>query len=345
MFQFSSLKLPIIQAPMAGGVNTPRLASAVSNAGGIGSFGFSYSKPDKINKDLIETKALTNGAINANFFVFSDVELPSKELQSAALEAVRSLPIDGDFNVSIPQEPFFPDIETQLDPIWEHCPEILTFHFGIPKKSIIERALSLGINVGITATSVKEALEIERVGASFIIAQGVEAGGHRGTFNPEGKDDNLSLAELVNKLVNVTSLPIVAAGAIMTGANIVAALKIGATAVQMGTAFLCCEESGTSESHKEFLLNKKNRKTLFTKSFSGRRAQGIENEFIKFMEGKSILPFPIQNTLTNSIRKLAVGINDGEYQSLWAGQAYDKIRSLPANELMIKLEEEIKKFQ
>ena len=113
----------------------------------------------------------------------------------------------------------------------------------------------------------------------------------------------------------------------------------------MGTAFLCCDEAGTSESHKEFLLNKKNITTLFTKSFSGRRAQGINNEFIRIMEGKSILPFPIQNTLTNSIRKLAVENNDGEYQSLWAGKSYDKIRSLPAKQLMIKLEEEIEKSQ
>jgi nitronate monooxygenase len=345
MFQFSTLKLPIIQAPMAGGINTPGLASAVSNAGGVGSFGFSYSKPDKINKDLIETRALTNGAINANFFVFSPTELPSKEVQSAALEAIKGLPIEGDFAVSIPQEPFFPNIETQLVPIWEHRPEILTFHFGIPTKSVIERARSLGISVGITATNLNEALEIERAGASFIVAQGIEAGGHRGAFNPDEKDHDLSVGELVRKIVNVTSLPIVAAGAIMTGANIDVALKLGATAVQMGTAFLCCDEAGTSESHKEFLLNKKNRTTLFTKSFSGRRARGINNEFIRIMEGKSILPFPIQNTLTNSIRKLAVENNDGEYQSLWAGKSYDKTRSLPAKQLMIKLEEEIKKSQ
>ena len=343
MFQFSELQLPIIQAPMAGGLNTPRLVSAVSNAGGVGSFGFSYSKPDKINKDLIETKALTNGVINANFFIFSPTELPSEEIQSAAIEAIRSLPIEGDFSVSIPQEPFYPNIETQLDPVWEHCPGILTFHFGIPAQSIILKARSLGICVGITATSINEALAIERSGANFIVAQGIEAGGHRGIFNPEEKDENLSLGELVSNLVNVTSLPIVAAGAIMTGYNIDRALKLGATAVQMGTAFLCCDEAGTSESHKEFLLNKKNRKTLYTKSFSGRRAQGINNKFIEIMEGKPILPFPMQNTLTSSIRKLAVENNEGEYQSLWAGKSYDKIRSLPAKQLMLILEEEIKK--
>ena len=153
MFNFSKLDIPVIQAPMAGGINNPRLASEVSNAGGVGSFGFSYSTPQKISEDLAATKALTNGPINANFFVFSPVDLPAQAIQEKAIQAIKNLPIESDYSVSIPQAPFYPDIEEQLNPVWKHCPAILTFHFGIPSLSIIEKAHSLGIAIGITASS------------------------------------------------------------------------------------------------------------------------------------------------------------------------------------------------
>ena len=152
MFNFSKLGIPVIQAPMAGGVNTPRLASEVSNAGGVGSFGFSYSTPQKISEDLAATRALTNGPINANFFIFSPVDLPTQAIQEKALEALKNLPIEGEYALAMPQAPFYPDLEEQLKPVWEHCPEILTFHFGIPSPSIVARAHALGISVGVTAT-------------------------------------------------------------------------------------------------------------------------------------------------------------------------------------------------
>ncbi len=185
MFNLSKLGVPIIQAPMAGGINNPLLASEVSNAGGVGSFGFSYSTPQKISEDLAATRALTNGPINANFFVFSPVDLPSQAIQTQAIEALKNLPVAGEYSVSTPQAPFYPAIEDQLNPIWTHRPEILTFHFGVPSLSLIEKAHSLGITVGITATSLKEGRAVEKSGADFIVAQGIEAGGHRGIFNPD----------------------------------------------------------------------------------------------------------------------------------------------------------------
>ena len=342
MFKFSQLGIPIIQAPMAGGPNTPQLASAVANAGGVGSFGFTYDKPEKIDENLRETKALTNGYINANFFVFKPESLPDKEIQLAAIEAIRSLPIKGEFSVKIPSEPYYPDIEELLIPVWDHRPAILTFHFGIPSQNIVQKARSLGISVGITATNINEALAIDKSGANFIIAQGIEAGGHRGVFEPEEIDEETSLDNLIIKLTKESSLPIIAAGGIMSGIDINRVLKIGATAAQMGTAFLCCEEAGTTKAHKEFLLNKKDRETSYTKAFSGRRAQGINNQFIKLMENKTVLPFPLQNTMTGTLRKLAAINNDGDYQSLWAGKSFDKIRAMPAEELMLALYEEMK---
>ena len=341
MFNFSKLDIPVIQAPMAGGINNPRLASEVSNAGGVGSFGFSYSTPQKISEDLAATKALTNGPINANFFVFSPVDLPAQAIQEKAIQAIKNLPIESDYSVSIPQAPFYPDIEEQLNPVWKHCPAILTFHFGIPSLSIIEKAHSLGIAIGITATSLKEARAVEKAGADFIVAQGIEAGGHRGMFNPDEVDEKLSTIDLTKLLVGGCSIPVVAAGAIMDGADIANALKSGAVAAQLGTAFLCCEESSASPAHKEYLLHHHSRGSVFTSGFSGRPARGIDNEFIRLMDSKIVLPFPIQNTMTASLRQLAGRTNNGEYQSLWAGQDYSRTRKLNAQNLMLVLKEEL----
>ena len=341
MFSFSKLSLPVIQAPMAGGINNPRLASEVANAGGVGSFGFSYSTPQKIGEDLLATKALTNGPINANFFVFSAVDLPAEAVRENALEALKNLPIEGAYSLAIPQAPFYPDLEEQLKPVWEHCPDMLTFHFGVPSPSIMIRARLLGIAVGITATSLKEAKAVEQAGADFIVAQGIEAGGHRGIFNPDGADEKLTALELTKQLVRGCSIPVVAAGALMDGADIAGALKSGAVAAQLGTAFLCCEESGATPVHKEYLLKHRSRGSVFTTGFSGRPARGITNEFIQLMENKLVLPFPIQNTLTASLRQLAARTDNGEYQSLWAGQDYSRTRQLSAKHLMLALKDEL----
>ena len=341
MFSFSKLSLPIIQAPMAGGINNPRLASEVSNAGGVGSFGFAYSTPQKISEDLAATRALTGGPINANFFVFSPVDLPEQAVQQKALEALKNLPLAGEYSLTIPQAPFYPDLEEQLKPVWEHCPDLLTFHFGVPSPSTMARARSLGIAVGITATSLKEAMVIEKAGADFIVAQGIEAGGHRGIFNPFEADEKLTAVELTKQLVRGSSIPVVTAGAIMDGADIASALKSGAVAAQLGTAFLCCDESGASPAHKEYLLKHHSRGSVFTTGFSGRPARGIDNEFIRLIENKIVLPFPIQNTLTASLRQLGGKTNNGEYQSLWAGQDYSRTRTLSAKNLMLALKEEL----
>jgi nitronate monooxygenase len=341
MFNFSKLGIPVIQAPMAGGINNPKLASEVSNAGGVGSFGFSYSTPQKISEDLAATRALTNGPLNANFFVFSPVDLPTQAIQEKALEALKHLPIEGEFSLSIPQAPFYPDLEEQLKPVWEHCPEILTFHFGIPSPSIMARAHALGISVGMTATSLNEAKAVEKTGADFIVAQGIEAGGHRGIFNPDETDEKLTALALTKQLVRGCSIPIVTAGAIMDGTDIANALRSGAVAAQLGTAFLCCDESGATFAHKDYVLKHQTRGSVFTTGFSGRPARGINNEFIRLMESKMVLPFPIQNTLTASLRQLGVKTNNGEYQSLWAGQDYARTRSLSAKNLILALKEEL----
>jgi nitronate monooxygenase len=326
---------------MAGGITTPQLVGAVANHGGVGSFGFAYSTPEKIHADLLASQALTRGPINANFFVFDPVQLPGDQKQKNAMQALRSLGVDGVQSLTIPAEPFYPSLMDQLEPIWNTRPAILSFHFGLPPDGVVEKAHALGIAVGVSATSLAEGLAIESAHADFIVAQGIEAGGHRGQFDLELKDEELSTLELTAQLVKHCCTPIVAAGGIMTGAHIQNALARGAQAVQMGTAFLCCDESGTPPSYRHYLLHKQDRLTTLTKAFSGRPARGIENTFTRSMQDQTTLPFPIQNTLTGPLRQWAAKQNDAEYQSLWAGTAYAQVRSMPTKDVMQQLRDEI----
>ena len=342
IFDFSKLKLPIIQAPMAGGFNTPELASEVANAGGVGSFGFSFTSPEKINETLNNTKKLTNGFINANFFVFKPVQLPEKIFQEEAIRAISSLSLNEKYEINVPKEPFYYNLESQIEATLKNLPSIITFHLGIPSTHIIKKTQSLGIKVGITATNVNEAKSIEKVGANFIVAQGIEAGGHRGIFNQENLDEKFKLDDLLIKILENVSIPIVAAGGIMEGKDIKRVTKIGAKAVQLGTAFLTCDEAGTSKIHKHYLLNEQKRETKITKAFSGRMARGINNKFIEEMNGKKIFPFPIQNSVTTPLRRVSQNINNGEFINLWAGINFNKVRDLSAKELMKKLAQEFK---
>jgi nitronate monooxygenase len=347
MFSLKQLAVPIIQAPMAGGVCTPELVAAVANAGGVGSFGFAYSTPEKVAQDLSAARALTQGPINANFFVFAPVVAPDTATEQSAVAALANLPIAREAlaaptttTLTAPTEPFYPDLGEQLEPIWANKPDILTFHFGIPDASFVQKAHALGIAVGMTATCVADALAIEAAGADFIVAQGIEAGGHRGIFEVDAQDDQLSTLELTMQLAMHSSLPIVSAGGIMDGADIRAALNAGAVAVQLGTAFLCCHESGATAAHKRYLLDEGHRGSVMTKAFSGRPARGIDNQFIQTMQGQTVLPFPLQNTLTGSLRKWATNTDNGEYQSLWAGTQYHRARAMSASELMQTLSQE-----
>lgn len=339
-FALNQLRVPIIQAPMAGGINTPALVAAVANAGGMGSFGFAYSSPQKINDDLVAAKKLTSGPLNANFFVFNAVPTPSVELQHQAIAALKRLPCAQDLRLACPEPPYFPDLNAMLEPVWLHRPAVVTFHFGLPQPSVLERARQLGIAVGVSATCLAEGQAIEQAGADFVVAQGIEAGGHRGTFQPDPLDEDLPTLSLVRQLSKALRIPVVAAGGLMTGQDVALAMAAGATAAQLGTAFLVCDESGASPAHKHFLLTKPTRGTTFTHAFSGRRAQGLRNTFIDAMHGQPHLPFPLQNTLTTLLRQHAVQHDDGEHQSLWAGRAYAQARPMSTQRLMEVLDQE-----
>ena len=334
---FPTLACPIVLAPMAGGPNTPPLAAAVANAGGVGSFGFAYSTPERIAADLSATRALTTGPLQANFFVFRPVAPPAPDEAARAIAALQALPGAAGVAMTAPIPPFFPDLSAQLEPVWRLRPDILTFHFGLPPAGTIERARQLGISVGVTATRASEARAVAAAGADFIVVQGSEAGGHCGVFAPGDPGDWLPVRELVRSLARVTDLPLVAAGGLMTGADIRSVLDAGADAAQLGTAFLATTESGASAAHRRYLLAEGARGTALTRAFSGRHARGIRNTFIERMAGADVLPFPLQNNLTGPLRKAAIERDDGEFQSLWAGAHYAHCRGGSARELVRRL--------
>lgn len=345
MFDIKTLTAPILLAPMAGGFNTPALAAAVANAGGVGSFGFAYTSAEAIAQTLNTTTGLTSGALNANFFVFPKVSSPPAERVDdaiAALDALtRALDVAVDLTTDPPSVPYVPDLALQLEPIWQHRPSLITFHFGLPEPWILDKAKGLGMSVGVTATCLAEAQAIAAAGADFVIAQGWEAGGHRGQFASTEIDTQLPVLALVSSLTQTLPIPVVAAGGLMTGTDIANALAVGASAVQLGTAFLLCDETGIAAAHRLFLEQEKQRQTVYTTAFSGRPARGLRNRFIDAMSGQPILPFPLQNTLTGALRRWASQVGDMEYQSVWAGTEVSAIRSMPAATLVQTLLSEL----
>lgn len=335
------LSVPVVQAPMAGGVSTPLLAGAVAAAGAVGSLGFAYSSAERIAADLEAAGSCARGGpINANFFLFQPVPEgagagPAAEHARAALDELRvgsglQAPV-----VQLPGPPWFPDLTEQLEPVWDLRPAILSFHFGVPSQWVIERAHQLDIAVAVTATQVDEAKRIQDSGVDWVVAQGVEAGGHRGLFDPSGPDQRLETETLVRGLrLAGLRIPIVAAGGAMDGHDIQRLISVGAAAVQMGTAFLCCPESGASAVHKRLCADGHDRGTDFTTGFSGRPARGIRNRFMDAAADAPVLPFPLQNTMTTRLRAAAVAVGDPEYQSLWAGTGYRRARAVGAGELV-----------
>ncbi len=337
-----SLSVPVVQAPMAGGVSTPALAAAVASAGGLGSLGFAYRSPEQIATDLQASRGLSAGALNANFFVFEREPCVARGLPPHAEKARRALEaITAESGLAatapvMPRCPWTPDLAAQLEPVWDLRPQVVSFHFGLPESWVIQRARDLGLVVAITATSPEEARLIEAAGAHLVVAQGIEAGGHRGRFNGSTQDDaRLPTIELVRKVRAQVSLPVIAAGGVMDGADIKRMREAGAAAVQMGTAFLCAVESGASAAHRRLCADGGERGTELTAAFSGRPARGIRNRFIERMRGQPVLPFPLQNTMTGALRAAALAADDPEYQSLWAGTGYIKAKAAHASEILL----------
>jgi nitronate monooxygenase len=327
------IRFPIVQAPMAGGPDTPALAGEVSRAGGLGSLGCGYSTVANIESLAAAVRARTDRPFGLNLFVRG--EEPDDEAAVARVSPVldeirRELGLAAPAPRSRPNDPF----PTQLAAVIRARPAVLSFTFGMPSREELDAVRAAGIvSVG-TATTLAEAEALEQLGVDAICAQGAEAGGHRGTFLGRFEDALVGTMALVRQIVRRVRIPVLAAGGIMDGAAIRAALALGAAGAQLGTAFLDCPEAGTAKAHRAALSSAAGRVTSITRAFSGRPARGIRNRFVELFERIQPAPFPQQQQATADIRAAAAAAGRVDLMQMWAGQAASMIRSMPAADLV-----------
>jgi len=348
--QLLKIEYPIIQAPMAGGVTTSKLVAEVSNAGGLGMIGAGYMTSHQAREQVREINQLTDKPFGVNLFVPEEFDLIEGEVSSAnhALQSIRN-----QLKLS-PKEQFdFPATDDVQEVFTDHIQVIIgekvpicSFTFGIPSKEIIADLKRNNVFLIGTATTVEEAIENEKAGMDAIAVQGSEAGGHRGSFMGGNQEKLIGLMSLVPQVVDQVSIPVIAAGGIMDGRGLMASFCLGAKGVLMGTAFLTCVESGAQETHKAAILNAHEDQTVLTRSFSGKWARGIENRFITEMKRhERFLPdFPIQNVLTQDIRKASAIQKNTEFMSLWSGQSPRLAKNQTVKKLIQSIIEDVKKI-
>lgn len=332
------IQYPIIQAPMAGGATTPQLIAAVSNCGGLGSLGAGYLSADAIKLEIKRIRMLTKKIFSVNLFAPQAHDTNLEQMQ-VACDAINMCSSDLNAAVAPMPGPYAPSFEEQISVVLEEKVPVVSFTFGVPRSDIVNDLKSNGTLVMATATTLTEAVFLQENSFDIIVVQGSEAGGHRGSFLDTAEDSLYPIVDLVGQIIKKTELPLIASGGIMNGEAIGRLINLGASGVQLGTAFLCCRETGIPMSYKKLLLNQRIDTTVLTRSFSGKLARGINNKFIRCMENKSasILDYPIQNLLTSRMRKKAKQSGNTDYMSLWAGQAVFLSRALDAQDLFENL--------
>jgi nitronate monooxygenase len=338
-----NLSHPVIQAPMAGGGDTPELVAAVCESGALGFIGGAYLTPEQIIEAGQEVRSRTPRPFGINLFA----PQPPTEPPSDPSRALRRVsPFFAELGLPAPAMPTQGGIlfDEQLSAALETDASVFSFTLGVLPRKSIEAIRSRGMFLMGTATTVEEAVLLEKAGVDAVVTQGSEAGGHRGTFAADFNAGMVGTMSLVPQVVDALKVPVVASGGIMDGRGITAALALGASAVQMGTAFLTCHEAGVPEAYKQAIVSACEHETRITRAFSGRPARGIVNRFmteVEFGHGDdAILPFPLQNSLTRPLRTAAAKQGRPEFLSLWAGQGVRLARRQPASDLIARLAKE-----
>ncbi|PTQ68225.1 nitronate monooxygenase family protein [Pseudomonas sp. GV071] len=338
------IPLPIIQAPMAG-TATPAMAAAVSNAGGLGSISIAAVNAEAGREMIRQLRAATSKPFNINVFCnvpsHANVAVEQRWLQHLA-------PWFAEFGAQPPAaiQDIYTSLyndEAQLQVLLEERPAMVSLHLGLPPQERIDALKAAGIVVVASATSLEEGRLVQAAGVHMVVAQGIEAGGHRGIFDPEQIDGCLTTAELVQALVAELEIPVIAAGGIMDGADIAAVLKLGAVAAQLGTAFVLCPESAANASYRAMLCSERAKQTQITRVISGRPARGILNRFMVEVgtAGHPQVPgFGIAYNAGKKLIEAASQAGSAEFAAHWAGTNASKARSLPAAQLLETLYEE-----
>ncbi len=338
--------IPLIQAPMAG-VSTPELAAAVSNAGALGSIGIGAASPEQAQAMIRRTRELTDKPFNVNLFCHSPAQ------RSVAREAAWIARLRPEFTRFAAEPPqslneiydTFINNADMLDILLAERPAIVSFHFGLPDAQALLALREAGIITLACATRVSEAELIASIGIDAIVAQGIEAGGHRGMFDPQAEDEQLSTRELVKAIRRATDVPVIAAGGMMDGEDMARALDAGAVAVQLGTAFILCPESAADDGYRALLTSERARDTALTSSISGRPARGIVNRLHFTPDPASIADYPVAYDLTKALHRVASKQGCQEYAAHWAGNGVLRARAMPAAKLVATLAHELRAAQ
>jgi nitronate monooxygenase len=327
---------PIVQAPMSG-FATPALAAAVANAGGLGSLGCVGVPLARVREQVAALRQATNQPFNLNFFVHAE-PVPDP-VRAAAMRAALA-PFYAAYSAGPVPEPSVPlssFSDDDLALVLDLRPRVVSFHCGVPSVERITRIKEAGCLVLSSATTVAEARALEAAGADAIIAQGWEAGGHRGSFSDSAGAGLVGTMALVPQVVDAVQVPVVAAGGIADGRGIAAAFTLGASGVQLGTAFLACPEAATPLPHRVRLHEASDDGTVLTRIFTGRPARALRNQLASTVDDQMALDFPMQISLLAPLRQAAGEAAQGDFAPFWAGQAAALARPLPAAELVERL--------
>jgi len=345
MLDSLGIQLPIFQAPMAG-VSTPRMAAAVSNAGGLGAIGVGATDVAGAAQMIAETRAATDHPFNVNVFTH---ETPQADPQTerAWLDLLR--PLFAGFGAEPPAElhtiyQSFNDNPDMLALLVETRPAVVSFHFGLPTPQAVTALRDAGITLLATATNLEEAHRIRAAGMHGIVAQGIEAGGHRGVFDCAAPDPQLGTFALTRLLTAEIDLPVIAAGGIMDGGGIAAALNLGAVAAQLGTAFIDCAESAADDAYRAALHGPGGYHTRLTPVISGRPARALENRFTasdSVAQRGTPPAYPIAYDAGKALHAAAKAAGEHGFGAQWAGQGAPLARTLPAAELVAVLAREL----
>jgi len=339
------VEYPILQGPFGGNLSTVQLTAAVSNLGGIGGYGAYTLRPEEIVVVNEQIRQSTDKPYNINLWV-SDTDVQGETASIAAMEKVRALyqPYYDELGLEMPAKPlsFASRFENQVQVILDVRPPIFSFLFGIPNARILEECARRGIRTMGAATTLDEALALEEAGVEMIVASGFEAGGHRPSFLAPAEKSLTGTFVLLQLIRERVRVPVIAAGGIATGKGIAAALALGADGVQVGTAFLACEESGAPAFYREELFSPAGRYSVLTRAFTGRLGRGLRNRISEEISGKeeSILPFPLQTQFMSPLRQQAIAQKKLEMILIWGGQITPLLKHRQAAELMHALVEE-----
>jgi nitronate monooxygenase len=339
------ISLPIIQAPMAG-TSTPAMAAAVSNAGGLGSLGVGATDAAGAREMIVNVRAASNRAFNVNLFCHKPA-VPDAAREAGWIERLR--PVFAQYGAEPSRQlreiyKSFVDNDEMLEMLLAERPAVASFHFGLPSADRIAALRDAGIFLLASATNLDDARAAEAAGVGAVVAQGYEAGGHRGVFDEDAPDEKLGTMALTRLLVRELKIPVVAAGGIMDGAGIAAALVLGASAVQMGTAFVACPESTADEAYRAALLSAGAGRTSMTRAISGRPARSLANKFTAIGETVSpdrIAGYPMAYDAGKQLNAAAKARGETGFGAQWAGQAAPLARALPAAELVAQLKAEM----